>query len=145
MKNFMEKYNVSRETFDCLKTYEASLNEWQQKFNLVSKNSLADAWNRHFADSAQLFDYIPKEAEVLLDFGSGAGFPGMVLAIMAKEKTPYLKVKLIESIGKKTLYLNTSRKSAMSMLKSLIRESKRCRRKRLMLSLRAPWLHWTNC
>ena len=105
MKNFMEKYNVSRETFDCLKTYEASLNEWQQKFNLVSKNSLADAWNRHFADSAQLFDYIPKEAEVLLDFGSGAGFPGMVLAIMAKEKTPYLKVKLIESIGKKTLYL----------------------------------------
>ena len=74
MKNFMEKYNVSRETFDCLKTYEASLNEWQQKFNLVSKNSLADAWNRHFADSAQLFDYIPKEAEVLLDFGSGAGF-----------------------------------------------------------------------
>ena len=105
MKNFMEKYCVSRETFDCLKAYEASLNEWQQKLNLVSKNSLAEAWKRHFADSAQLFSYIPKDAKVLLDFGSGAGFPGMVLAIMAKEKTPYLKVRLIESIGKKTLYL----------------------------------------
>ncbi len=105
MKNFMEKYNVSRETFDLLKTYEASLQEWQQKFNLVSNSSLAEAWNRHFADSAQLFSYIPSQARVLLDFGSGAGFPGMVLAIMAKEKTPYLKVKLVESIAKKTLYL----------------------------------------
>lgn len=101
----MDTYNVSRETFELLKAYEASLVEWQKKFNLVSNSSLPDGWNRHFEDSAQLFSYIPDGAEVLLDFGSGAGFPGMVLAIMAKEKTPYLKFKLIESIGKKTLYL----------------------------------------
>lgn len=106
MKNFMNTYDVSRETFDLLKAYEALLVEWQKKFNLVSNSSLADSWNRHFEDSAQLFQYIPKNAGLLLDFGSGAGFPGMVLAIMAKEKTPYLKVKLIESVGKKTLYLN---------------------------------------
>ena len=105
MKNFMDTYNVSRETFELLKAYEASLVEWQKKFNLVSNSSLLDSWNRHFEDSAQLFSYIPDGAEVLLDFGSGAGFPGMVLAIMAKAKTPYLKFKLIESIGKKTLYL----------------------------------------
>lgn len=106
MENFEEKYSVSRETFELLKAYEASLHEWQKKFNLVSNASLADAWNRHFLDSVQLYKLIPENAKVLYDFGSGAGFPGMVLAIMAKEKTPYLKVKLIESIGKKTLYLN---------------------------------------
>jgi len=105
MKNMIEKYNVSRETINLLKTYEASLNEWQNKMNLVSKNSLPDAWNRHFADSMQLFNLLPQDAEIVYDFGSGAGFPGMVLAVMSKEKTPYLKFKLVESIGKKTLYL----------------------------------------
>ncbi len=105
MKNTEEKYSVSRETIKLLKAYEASLNEWQQKMNLVSKNSLPDAWNRHIEDSMQLFSLLPQDAEIVYDFGSGAGFPGMVLAIMAKEKTPYLKFKLVESIGKKTLYL----------------------------------------
>jgi len=106
MKEFMEKYNVSRETFDRLKTYEASLNEWQTKLNLVSNSSLNDAWNRHFKDSVQLMKYIPEKAKIMLDFGSGAGFPGMVIAIVAAEKMPHLKVSLIESIKKKTVYLN---------------------------------------
>ena len=106
MKNFMEKYNVSRETFEKLSEYHSLLEEWQKKLNLVSKNSFEDAWNRHFADSAQLFKFLPEQAQTLLDFGSGAGFPGMVIAIMAQEKTPYLKVTLVESIKKKTLYLN---------------------------------------
>ena len=105
MKNFMKKYNVSCETFYQLKTYQSLLEEWQVKFNLVSNSSIKDAWNRHFLDSAQLFQYIPKEAKNMIDFGSGAGFPGMVLAIMAKEKTPYLKVVLVDSIRKKTVYL----------------------------------------
>ncbi len=106
MKKYEEKNNVSRETISKLKMYEASLKEWQQKFNLVSHASLEDAWNRHFEDSMQLFDLIPENAKVMFDFGSGAGFPGMVLAVMASEKTPYLKVSLVESIKKKTLYLN---------------------------------------
>lgn len=110
MKNFIDTYNVSRETFKLLKDYEASLAEWQKKFNLVSNSSLEDSWNRHFVDSAQLFQYIPEQAKTLLDFGSGAGFPGMVLAIMAADRTPYLNVKLIESTGKKTLYLNEVKK-----------------------------------
>ncbi len=105
MKNFMQKYDVSCETFYQLKTYQSLLEEWQVKFNLVSSSSIKDAWNRHFLDSAQLFQYIPKEAKNMIDFGSGAGFPGMVLAIMAKEKTPYLKVVLVDSIRKKTVYL----------------------------------------
>lgn len=106
MKNFIDTYDVSRETFEKLKTYERLLVEWQQKFNLVSNSTLECAWERHFLDSAQLFKFIPPNAKIMYDFGSGAGFSGMVLAIMANEKTPYLKVKLVESTGKKTLYLN---------------------------------------
>lgn len=106
MKNTAEINNVSRETIEKLKAYEASLHEWQAKFNLVSNASLEDAWNRHFLDSIQLFKFIPGNAQSLCDFGSGAGFPGMVLAVMAAKKTPYLKVSLIESVRKKTLYLN---------------------------------------
>ena len=106
----MEKYNVSRETFERLKTCQRLLNEWQEKFNLVSRNTLEDAWNRHFLDSAQLFKFIPESAKTLYDLGSGAGFPGMVLAVMAAEKTPYLNISLIESTSKKTLYLNELKK-----------------------------------
>ena len=106
MKKFIENFSVSHETICQLKTYLSLLQEWQTKFNLVSKSSLEDAWNRHFLDSMQLFKYIPKTKKTLVDFGSGAGFPGMVLAIMAKENTPYLKVTLVESIKKKTMYLN---------------------------------------
>ena len=106
MENIIEKYNVSRETISLLKAYEASLIEWQNKFNLVSNTTLEDAWNRHFVDSLQLLPLIPDDAKLLYDFGSGAGFPGMVLATALKNKTPYLKFKLVESIKKKTLYLN---------------------------------------
>ena len=106
MKNFCDTYNVSRETFDKLKLCQSVLEEWQQKFNLVSRSSLSDAWNRHFLDSAQLFSLLPKEARVLFDFGSGAGFPGVVLAIMAQELAPDLQINMVESIGKKTVYLN---------------------------------------
>ena len=106
MKNFCDTYNVSRETFDKLKHYQSMLIEWQARFNLVSSSTLEDAWNRHFLDSAQLFSLIPNQAKILYDFGSGAGFPGMVLAIMANEKMPNLQVSLIESTTKKTLYLN---------------------------------------
>lgn len=106
MENFINKYNVSRETYLNFERYVALLKEWQTKFNLVSKNSLEFVWQRHIEDSMQLFNYIPLNSEKLYDFGSGAGFPAMVLAIVAKEKIPHLKFKLIESITKKTLYLN---------------------------------------
>ena len=105
MQKNIKKYNVSRETLSYLKLYEKSLHEWQKKFNLVSKSSLEDSWNRHFKDSVQLFELVPERAKLLYDFGSGAGFPGMVLAIIAKTETPYLNIKLVESINKKTLYL----------------------------------------
>ena len=106
MENLIEKYSVSRETLSKLKTYETLLNEWQNKFNLVSNASLPDAWKRHFLDSLQLLKFIPDTAKLMYDFGSGAGFPGLVLAVVLQTRTPYLKIKLVESIKKKTLYLN---------------------------------------
>ena len=106
MKKFMEKYSVSRETQNELMLYHQLLIEWQQKFNLVSKSSLDDAWKRHFEDSAQLIKLIPQSAQTMIDFGSGAGFPALVVAMMLKGRTPYLNVSMVESIRKKTLYLN---------------------------------------
>ena len=106
MKKFMEKYSVSRETQNELMLYHQLLIDWQQKFNLVSKSSLDDAWKRHFEDSAQLVKFIPQSAQTMIDFGSGAGFPALVVAMMLKGRTPYLNVSMVESIRKKTLYLN---------------------------------------
>lgn len=106
MKNFIDTYNVSHETFAKLENYHQSLVEWQQKFNLVANSTLENAWERHFEDSAQLFRFIPKEAKTLVDIGSGAGFPAMVLGIMAAELSPQLRITLVESVNKKTLYLN---------------------------------------
>lgn len=106
MKNFCDIYSVSRETFSKLEKYCQAIIEWQSKMNLVSKSSLQDIWKRHIEDSAQLFNLIPATAKNLLDIGSGAGFPGMVIAIISAEKTPYLNITLTESITKKTLFLN---------------------------------------
>ena len=106
MENFIKTYNVSRETFANLETYVSLLKQWQKKFNLVSNSSLEHVWNRHIADSAQLFKFLNEEHKRVYDLGSGAGFPALVLSIMAKEVYPQLKFTLIESIAKKTLYLN---------------------------------------
>lgn len=105
MKEFCDLHNVSRETYLHLEKYCQELKDWQCRMNLVSTNSIIDLWNRHIEDSAQLFALIPTDAKTLLDIGSGAGFPGMVLGIMAADKTPYLKITLIDSINKKTVFL----------------------------------------
>ena len=80
--------------------YEKLLKEWSTKMNLVAPSTLSDIQTRHIADSAQLADFIPKNVKII-DLGSGAGFPGVVLAIMGWDVT------CIESIGKKTNFLKT--------------------------------------
>ena len=74
--------DVSRETLERLKTYADLLVKWNAKINLVSPDSIPSLWERHIADSAQLFRFIPQNPANLLDVGSGAGFPGLVLAIL---------------------------------------------------------------
>ncbi|MBQ4084630.1 MAG: 16S rRNA (guanine(527)-N(7))-methyltransferase RsmG [Alphaproteobacteria bacterium] len=100
VKQFSEK------TIQNLKKYENLLQKWQKKINLVSTQTLTDVWNRHFLDSAQLWEYISKGAETLVDFGSGAGFPGLVLAIIADGEGCQLDVHLIESDGRKCVFLS---------------------------------------
>ena len=100
LKEFNKHFNVSRETISCLSLYESLLKKWNKKTNLVSKNSLSDAWGRHFLDSAQLVKHCQPENKLWLDFGSGAGFPGLVLAIMGKKN-----IHLIEADQKKCVFL----------------------------------------
>jgi len=97
---FRKQIGVSRETLERLETYEKMLRRWQPTINLVSRQSLADVWRRHFLDSAQLFDLIPRNARSLLDIGSGAGFPGLVLAILGAKN-----VHLVESDQRKSTFL----------------------------------------
>lgn len=105
IKNELMQYNVSRETVGKLEKFAELLREWNQKMNLVSRNSLEVLWERHILDSAQLINYIPVTVRRLLDIGSGAGFPGIVLAIIMQEKMPDAEITLVESITKKTVYL----------------------------------------
>jgi 16S rRNA (guanine527-N7)-methyltransferase len=91
---------VSRETRERLNTYAELLRKWQRSINLVGPRTLDDLWNRHFTDSAQLLPLIPPTSRVLVDFGSGAGFPGLVLAILG-----VADVHLIESDQRKATFL----------------------------------------
>lgn len=102
----LQKYNVSRETIRKLEQFVEILRDWNSKMNLVSKNSMDCVWERHVLDSLQLVEYLPMDLSYLVDIGSGAGFPGMVLAIVMAEKFPAAKITLVESIAKKTMYLN---------------------------------------
>ncbi|HUX78996.1 MAG TPA: 16S rRNA (guanine(527)-N(7))-methyltransferase RsmG [Alphaproteobacteria bacterium] len=101
--------NVSRETMERLKIYQRLLEEWQQKVNLISSSTLPCLWDRHFKDSLQLLSYLPQEEASLIDLGSGAGFPGLVLAVA---RPTSLNVTLVESDLKKCLFLeNVSRET----------------------------------
>ena len=83
---FREETGVSRETVERLERYGEALERWQRRINLVGRASLADLWRRHMLDSAQLLPLIPAGATRLIDLGSGAGFPGLVLAILGMKK-----------------------------------------------------------
>ncbi|MBL8676466.1 MAG: 16S rRNA (guanine(527)-N(7))-methyltransferase RsmG [Alphaproteobacteria bacterium] len=101
--------NVSRETFEKLKVYQRVLEAWQKKLNLISSSTLPNVWERHFKDSLQLLPYLPSSKSKLIDLGSGAGFPGLVLAIANPD---FLDVTLIESDLKKCVFLeNVSRET----------------------------------
>ena len=101
---FASRFPVSRETIDKLLAYEGLLRQWQKTINLVAPSTLDTIWSRHFADSAQLLALAPADAKRWLDLGSGAGFPGLVLAIMLAERGG-AKVTLIESDTRKAAFL----------------------------------------
>ena len=96
---------VSRETIISLKKYEDMLIKGNNNLNLIGNSTIKEIWTRHFLDSAQVIDFISKNDKTLIDIGSGAGFPGLVLAIVAKDRKIPLKIKLIEKSPKKTKFL----------------------------------------
>jgi 16S rRNA (guanine527-N7)-methyltransferase len=99
-EQFREETGVSRETVERLERYAHALERWQRRINLVGRASLADLWRRHMLDSAQLLPLIPAGATRLIDLGSGAGFPGLVLAILGVPE-----VHLAESDARKCAFL----------------------------------------
>lgn len=102
-----EELNVSRETFERLSTYVALLKKWNPRINLVSRSSIDDVWSRHIMDSVQLFSLATKPCKIWADLGSGGGFPGLVIAIMAMEAGSPTEVVLVESDQRKSAFLRT--------------------------------------
>ena len=102
--NTYEKFSshvfVSRETYEKLCVFEKTLIKWQNSINLISRSTIKSIWVRHFLDSAQLYTFVKNIEGNIIDFGSGAGFPGMVLAIMGKKN-----IHLVESDHKKCVFL----------------------------------------
>ena len=97
---FCSNVFVSRETFEKLQIFYQTLIKWQNSINLISKNSIQNIWERHFLDSAQLYKYVKDINGNIMDLGSGAGFPGLVLAIMGKKN-----IHLVEADHKKCVFL----------------------------------------
>ena len=102
---FCRHTQVSRETITSLVKYEELLIKCNKKLNLIGSSTINQIWHRHFLDSFQVIDFIDKNQKTLVDLGSGAGFPGLVLSIVAKERKIPLKIKLIDKSKRKINFL----------------------------------------
>ena len=102
--DFAAAFAVPRETVEKLELYADLLRQWQRAVNLVAPSTLDDVWHRHFTDCAQLINHAPN-AEIWVDLGSGAGFPGLVIAIILANHENHV-VHLIESNGRKCAFLS---------------------------------------
>jgi 16S rRNA (guanine527-N7)-methyltransferase len=98
-------YPVSRETRERLEEFTRLISLWNPTVNLVSKTSISDMWRRHIIDSAQLLAHSNPSARSWVDLGSGGGFPGLVVAILAKEMYPELRISLVEADARKAAFL----------------------------------------
>lgn len=105
---FALRRDVGAATRARLERHLELLRAWTPRINLVAPSTLADPWRRHVEDSAQLLDHVPPGVRSWADIGSGAGFPGLVVAILAAERLPELTVTLIESDTRKAAFLRTA-------------------------------------
>tara|TARA_B100001094_G_C17981779_1_gene695576 strand:+ start:71 stop:721 length:651 start_codon:yes stop_codon:yes gene_type:complete len=99
-ENCQKMLNVSRETMDKFDKYLNWLKNWQKKLNLVGSSTLNDPWRRHILDSGQITKYIKDKNEPIIDVGSGAGLPGVILSIMGHKN-----IVMVESDYKKTVFI----------------------------------------
>lgn len=100
--------DVSRETFTDLQYFAKLVEKWTPKINLVARGSIDSLWDRHIADSVQIWRHAPKSFEKWVDIGSGGGFPGIVVAILGKTQSPEATFTLIESDQRKATFLRTA-------------------------------------
>ena len=105
-EGLIKSLQVSRETIASLNIYEALLLENNRKFNLISKSTENILKTRHILDSAQAIDFIDKSSKICADLGTGAGFPGIVLSILFKERKYPIRVDLYEKSPKKCQFLS---------------------------------------
>lgn len=105
-EQFQSHSNVSCETLEMYKLFINHLTHWNKKINLVSASTVGQYWSRHALDSHQLSQYVPAPAKTILDLGSGAGFPGLILAIDLRKRAD-IKVTMVETNGKKCNFLRT--------------------------------------
>lgn len=103
-ESFSAAVDVSRETMERLSSYESLLRKWQKSINLISGATLPELWRRHMLDSAQLATLAPETALRWADLGSGGGFPGLVIAILLRER-PGFNMHLVESDQRKCVFL----------------------------------------
>ncbi|MEI8177328.1 16S rRNA (guanine(527)-N(7))-methyltransferase RsmG [Aestuariivirga sp.] len=96
----LDRFNVSRESRDKIRTYVRLLLTWQQRINLIGPATVASVWDRHICDALQLLPLLPKDTRMIAELGSGAGIPGLVLAMAGG-----FKAHLYESNGKKAAFL----------------------------------------
>lgn len=104
---FRDAYDVSRETSERLRIYAELIEKWNPVINLVSRSTLGDLWTRHFVDSAQLYRLAAGDLRNWADLGSGGGFPGLVIAILAAGEGRPLDMTLVESDQRKAAFLAT--------------------------------------
>jgi 16S rRNA (guanine527-N7)-methyltransferase len=103
---FIKSLGVSRETLKDFHEYEALLSKWNEKINLVSKNTIVDIWDRHFLDSGQIINHVDASEKRWVDVGSGAGFPGLVIALLLRDRKIDCDLILVEKNLKKVFFLN---------------------------------------
>jgi len=101
---FKKKFNVSRETIEKLKIYHKFLIEKNKTLNLIGKNTEKSIFSRHFKDSAQIYDLLDKKFDII-DIGSGAGFPGIIVKILMENENLKGNIILIEKSTKKSNFL----------------------------------------
>ncbi|MFX0545456.1 16S rRNA (guanine(527)-N(7))-methyltransferase RsmG [Roseovarius sp. S1116L3] len=100
--------DVSRETIERLRVFERLALKWTAKINLVSRESAENLWERHILDSVQAYNAAPNDWRHWLDLGSGGGFPGIVVAILADQRADLPKVTMVESDARKCAFLRAA-------------------------------------
>ncbi len=108
MKSTVAGLDVSRETIGDLQKFADLVCKWTPKINLIARSSVETIWDRHILDSVQIYRYAPTGYKKWVDIGSGGGFPGIVMAIIAKSSQPDASFVLIESDQRKSAFLRTA-------------------------------------